>query len=73
MAKKILLVEDDEFIADIYSSKLKDVGFEVQIESQGDKALKKILADPPDLLLLDIVLPGISGWEVLEHLSKKNF
>ncbi len=71
MAHKILVVEDDAFIADIYASKLKNFGFEVQIESQGDKALKKILDQPPDVILLDIVLPGINGWEILKKLKEE--
>ncbi len=73
MAQKILVVEDDAFIADIYSSKLKELGFEVEVEGQGDRALKKILAQPPDLVLLDIVLPGLSGWEILKQLEKDGF
>jgi len=71
MAKRILLVEDDVFIADIYSSKLKELGFEIEVEGQGEKALEKILLSPPDLILLDIVLPDLDGWEILKRLEKE--
>lgn len=67
MKEKILLVEDEEKVRKIVSSYLEDAGYEVEIASDGDTALEKALAEPPDLLILDIMLPGIDGWEIAEE------
>jgi len=66
--KTILLAEDDALLIDIYSMKLREAGFRVEIAKDGEEVLKKIKEKIPDLLLLDIVLPGISGWEILEKI-----
>ncbi len=68
--KTILLVEDDPFLVDIYSTKLKEAGFSVQVATDGKEALKKIKEDLPDLLLLDIVLPNFNGWEILRRIER---
>ncbi len=70
--KKILLVEDDPFLIDIYNTKLVDSGFEVEVAKKGDLALKKIEKVKPDLVLLDIVLPGMDGWEVLRKINEED-
>lgn len=67
--KKILLIEDDPFMIDIYSKKLREAGFEFDLATDGKKAIEKI-KEKPDLILLDIVLPGIDGWEILERVKK---
>ena len=67
--KKILLVEDDPFLIDIYSTKLKDAGFEVLVSDEGEEAIGKIKEESPDLVLLDIVLPEIDGWEILRRIK----
>lgn len=64
--KKILIVDDDKFLLDIYSLKFKSGGFEVDTAFGGEDALKKIREDAPDILLLDIVMPGMDGIEVLQ-------
>lgn len=69
--KKILLVEDDPFLIEIYSKKLKEEGFEIEVAQDGEKALEKLDEKKFDLILLDIVLPRISGWEVLEKIKDK--
>jgi len=66
--KTILLVEDDPFLIDIYKSKLKEVGFEIETAEDGEKALRKTKEKKPDLMLLDIVLPNIDGWEILKKI-----
>lgn len=66
--KNILLVEDDPLLVDVYSTKLKQSGFEVRVVESGEKALAVVEEQKPDLVLLDIVLPHIDGWEVLESL-----
>ena len=71
MKKNILLVEDDLFLIDIYKRKLEASGFEVKVAETGAKALKMAREEKPDLVLLDIVLPEMAGWEVLEKLKKE--
>lgn len=72
MPKKILLVEDDLFLIDIYKRKFERNGFEVKVAETGKKALKMAQDLKPDLVLLDIVLPEMAGWEVLKSLKKGN-
>ena len=67
--KKILLTEDDPFLIEIYTTKLKEAGFEVDVAENWEEVLKKLQGEKPDLLLLDIVLPGIDGWEVLKRVK----
>jgi len=67
---KILLVEDDPFLVDIYSQKLKKAGFEVGVVTDGSKVLGAIKEQNPELLMLDIVLPEMDGWEILEELGR---
>ena len=66
----IFLIEDDPFLIDVYSAKLKEVGFEVDTAPNGEEGIKKIKQKKPDLLLLDIVLPGANGWEIVERIRK---
>jgi DNA-binding response OmpR family regulator len=66
--KKILLVEDDPFLIDIYQKKLRDSGFEVEVAKDGEKALEILREKNFDLMLLDIVLPKIDGWKILEEI-----
>lgn len=68
--KTILFVEDDPFLIDIYSAKLKEAGFEIEIAKDGEECLAKVKEKKPDLIVLDIVLPKISGWEVLKEIKK---
>ncbi|MEK9135270.1 MAG: response regulator [Patescibacteria group bacterium] len=68
--KQILLVEDDPFLADIYSTKLKASGFNVEVAPNGDKCLSLVMEKKFDLVLLDIVLPQMDGWEILKKLKE---
>lgn len=69
----ILLIEDDPFLIDIYTTKLKEAGFEVDVATDGEEALRKTQEKKPDLALLDIVLPQFDGWEILRRIkSDKN-
>jgi len=67
--KKILLVEDDPFLIDIYTTKLKDSGFAIQVAADGEEAINKIKEEKPDLIVLDIVLPHVDGWEILNQIK----
>lgn len=71
MAKKqkVLLVEDDLSLLKIYSNKLKINDFEVSIAITGDEGLRKAQVDQPNLILLDLILPGKDGFLVLEELK----
>jgi len=66
MSKKILLIEDDQILADVLEQKLKREGYEVTSEKDGTKGLAKMRTLKPDLVLLDIVMPNMNGYEVLE-------
>jgi len=70
MKKKILLVEDDPLLIDIYTTKLQDAGFLVAVATNGQIALELFEKDKPDLILLDIVLPNTNGWEVLKQIKE---
>jgi len=69
-AKSILLVEDDALLVDIYSTKLQLSGFEVRVVDNGDKVFAEVKKKKPDLVLLDIVLPHMDGWDILQRLNK---
>lgn len=62
---KILLVEDDKFLSRAYSDGLRDAGFIVFTAFDGEAAMKKIYSEKPDLILLDLIMPGESGIEIL--------
>ena len=64
MKTRILLVEDDERLADLTAEYLRKNDFEVAIEARGDTAEARILKDDPDLVILDVMLPGKDGFEV---------
>jgi len=66
----ILLIEDDPFLIDIYTTKLKEVGYAVEVAEDGEEAMSKIRETKPDLVLLDIVLPTVNGWEILKFINK---
>lgn len=67
--KKILLIEDDPFLIDIYTTKLKESGFSVEVATDGEKGWRLITEKKFDLLVLDIVLPQINGWEILNKIQ----
>jgi len=66
--KKILLVEDDETLAGVYVERLEAEGFDVHRVDNGEGALASALEYKPDLILLDIMMPKISGFDVLDIL-----
>jgi len=67
----ILLVEDDPFLVDIYTTKFKEAGFAIEVAGNGDQAFVKLAEHQPDLLLLDIVLPHLDGWEILKKIKEE--
>jgi len=63
--KKILIVEDDKFLRELIAQKLKKEGYLISESVDGEEGIKKIKSDKPDLVLLDLILPSIDGFEVL--------
>ena len=72
MKKRILLVDDDEFLLDMYSVKFKEAGFEIEVANSGEAALEKIRQGTYDAILLDIIMPALDGFEVLQQMKKEN-
>ena len=68
---KILLVEDDTFLAGMYISKLGFENFEILLANDGKEGLKMAEKESPDLILLDILLPKLDGFEVLKKVKKQ--
>lgn len=66
--KKILLVEDDAALASVYHSRLELEGFDIREVNNGEDALSAALEYKPDLILLDAMMPKISGFDVLDIL-----
>lgn len=64
--KKILLVEDDTNLAAVYKTRLEMEGFEVTLVTNGEEALSYVQNTKPDLMLLDAMMPKISGFDVLD-------
>ena len=67
---KIVLVEDDQFLGGLIASKLTKVGFGVIRAFTGEEGLRKVKAERPELILLDILLPGLSGFDVLARIKE---
>ncbi|MEW5805290.1 MAG: response regulator [Patescibacteria group bacterium] len=67
---KVLIVEDDLFLANLLSLRFKKEGFLVLQAFSGTEALKKVEQEPPNIILLDIILPQKNGFEVLEAITQ---
>jgi two-component system copper resistance phosphate regulon response regulator CusR len=67
---KILLVEDDEVIAPIVKAGLEEAGYSVEVAVDGEEGLDYALLDPPDLVILDVMLPKRDGWSVCQALRE---
>ena len=72
MNKKILLVEDDEMIRELYSNEFIQAGFDVSSCSTGEKGLELLEDNQYDIMLLDIMIPGLNGLEVLKAIRKNH-
>ena len=67
MSKKILIIEDDKFLRELIVKKLVKEGYEISEAVDGEEGVKKVKEEKPDLVLLDLILPGIDGFEVLSR------
>jgi len=70
MSKKILIIEDEEILLGLLQKKLKQEGYEVLIARDGKQGLRMMRKTKPDLILLDIVMPKMGGFEVMEEMGK---
>lgn len=66
MKAKILVVDDTEMLRNLYKSKLLSEGFTVMTAANGAEAIKQLATEPPDLVLLDLVMPILDGYKVLQ-------
>jgi len=65
---RILIIEDDAFLSDIYVTRFQRAGFEVYVASDGREGIAAAQEEKPDVILLDIVMPHMDGFEVLREL-----
>ena len=70
MAKKILIIEDEEILLNLLHKKLSQEGFDVSLAKNGEEGLKVMKEIKPDLVLLDIVMPKMGGFEVMEEMRR---
>lgn len=69
MKSKILIVEDDDFLRSLAVSKVTNEGHDVSVAANGEEAVNLLQTEVPDLVLLDLMLPGLSGFEVLQNIK----
>jgi DNA-binding response OmpR family regulator len=70
MTKKILIIEDDKFLRELIGQKLLKEGYDIVEAVDGEKGIKSIKEEKPDLVLLDLILPGMDGFEVLTKVKE---
>jgi CheY-like chemotaxis protein len=68
--KKIIIVEDEEILRNLLHKKLLAEGYSVEVAENGEVGLQKIRENRPDLILLDIIMPKMGGFEMLEEMQK---
>jgi len=68
--KKIMVVDDEETLVELVSAVMEEGGFEVIVAHDGKECLEKLKKAKPDLILLDMMMPGMSGREVCERIRK---
>jgi DNA-binding response OmpR family regulator len=73
MGKTVLIVEDDEKYRKILSAKLKSSGFEIETAINGVDALNKLKVNDVSLIVLDLLMPGMSGWNFMYELAKSSY
>ncbi|MDO8557651.1 MAG: response regulator [bacterium] len=68
--KKILIVDDDPLIVRMYERKLTKEGFAITLAANGEEGLKALEKETPDLVLLDVLMPKMNGWEALKKIKE---
>jgi DNA-binding response OmpR family regulator len=71
LATRVLIVEDDAKLAELVREFLHSNGLRAEIEGRGDRAAERILSDPPDLVILDLMLPGLDGLSVCKQVRPR--
>lgn len=69
MAKKVLIIEDDRFLSSLMKARLEKEGFLPTQAFDGEEAFNILKKDKPDLIILDLIMPKVSGFELLENIS----
>jgi len=72
MSKNIMVIDDDKNICEVIKLYLQKEGFKVTIANDGQAGIDAIAREIPDLVVLDIMMPLVDGWEVLKHIRKTN-
>lgn len=67
--KRILVIDDDKVLVELITVRLKSAGFEIIPAYDGETGLEKVKNEKPDLIVLDLMLPGIDGYEVCEQIK----
>ena len=70
MPKKVLIIEDEEIMISLLQKKLTKEGYEISVARDGEEGLKAMREVRPDLVLLDIIMPKMGGFEVMEEMGK---
>lgn len=71
---RIVYADDDLELTRLVAGTLRDEGYEVVVANDGEEGLESILVEEPDLVILDVMMPGLTGWEVAKYLrSKREF
>jgi len=70
MPKKILLIEDEKLMIELLEKKLTQEGYEVSVAKDGMEGIEKMRQVSPDIVLLDIIMPRMGGFEVMETMAK---
>jgi len=71
--KKVLVIDDEEGLRKALKIKLTDEGYDVSVAADGKSGLEKALSDHPDLILLDVMMPKMTGQEVIAELQKDSW
>ena len=72
MSPRVLVVDDDPEIVDAVGEALQDDGYLVETATDGATALKRVLEAPPDLIVLDVRMPNLNGWEFCEIVRRQS-
>ncbi len=70
-APRIAYVDDDVELTRLVSGALSEEGWEVLVENDGESGLEMILVEQPDLIILDVMMPGLTGWEICKYIRSK--
>lgn len=70
MPKSILVIENEEVLTDVLKSRLTSEGYRVKVAQEGGRGLELLRSERPDLVLLDLELPGKSGFEIMETINR---